>query len=313
MTRMEELESCLSGLLSTLKKNREHVPLEVLKTQYKQPYEELVRNINLTASAYAKSVLLHRLVLNPDADVEEQCTVINQMIQTSGMLKKISSCMSKTYDVGQIYPLILELRHMVEQALWPYVNQATCLVADLDDIEKEPTIYNFLTHEVMKMIPDSPRNRPALELLVHLTPEQRESVPPANHSMNGGIYHERTTIYPCEKVSFILTYDQLEAAYNIYREQFISCDFIRRSMERLEERIGLCNLPYRTLRDDPSLLHEAYLQFLRLEDCNVAYNDTLEQVIDAIEQWLASGTLSPVNLTVSNQNMGETFGTEVDV
>ena len=102
---------------------------------------------------------------------------------------------------------------------------------------------------------------------------------------------------PCEKVSFILTYDQLEAAYNIYREQFISCDFIRRSMERLEERIGLCNLPYET----------------RLEDCNVAYNDTLEQVIDAIEQWLASGTLSPVNLTVSNQNMGETFGTEVDV
>ena len=71
LTRMEELESCLSGLLSTLKKNREHVPLEVLKTQYKQPYEELVRNINLTASAYAKSVLLHRLVLNPDADVEE--------------------------------------------------------------------------------------------------------------------------------------------------------------------------------------------------------------------------------------------------
>ena len=175
--------------------NREHVPLEVLKTQYKQPYEELVRNINLTASAYAKSVLLHRLVLNPDADVEEQCTVINQMIQTSGMLKKISSCMSKTYDVGQIYPLILELRHMVEQALWPYVNQATCLVADLDDIEKEPTIYNFLTHEVYEN--DTWIHREIdlrWKLLVHLTPEQRESVPPANHSMNGGIYHERTTI-----------------------------------------------------------------------------------------------------------------------
>ena len=30
-----------------------------------------------------------------------------------------------TNDVGQIYPLILELRHMVEPALWPYVNQAT--------------------------------------------------------------------------------------------------------------------------------------------------------------------------------------------
>lgn len=118
---------------------------------------------------------------------------------------------------------------------------------------------------------------------------------------------------PCEKVSFILTYDLLEAAYNIYREQFISCDFIRRSLERLEERIGLCNLPYETLRDDPNLLHEAYLQFIRLEDCNVAYNDTLEQVINEIEQRLATGILSPTKLTVSSQNMGETFGTEVDV
>lgn len=117
---------------------------------------------------------------------------------------------------------------------------------------------------------------------------------------------------PCEKVSFILTYDQLEAAYNIYREQFISCDFIRRSFERLEEEMGLCNLPYETLRDDLNLLHEAYLQFLRLEDCNVAYNDTLDQVIDEIEQRLAAGTLSPANLIVSNQNMGETFRTEVD-
>ena len=89
---------------------------------------------------------------------------------------------------------------------------------------------------------------------------------------------------PCEKVSFILTYDQLEAAYNIYQEQFISCDFIRRSLERLEEGIGLCNLPYETLHDDPNLLHEAYLQFLRLEDCNVAYNDTLDQVIDAMRE-----------------------------
>ena len=118
---------------------------------------------------------------------------------------------------------------------------------------------------------------------------------------------------PCEKVSFILTYDLLEAAYNIYREQFISCDFIRRSLERLEERIGLCNLPYETLRDDPNLLHEAYLQFIRLEDCNVAYNDTLEQVINEIEQRLATGILSPTKLTVSSQNIGETFGTEVDV
>lgn len=148
MTKTEELESRLSGLLSTLKNNREHVPLEVLKTTYKQPYEELIRKINLTASAYAKSVLLHQLILNPDADIEEQCHVINQTIQRSGMLKKIGSCMSRTYDIRQMYLLILELRHMVELALWPYINLETYLVADLDNLEKEPVIYNLLTHEV---------------------------------------------------------------------------------------------------------------------------------------------------------------------
>ena len=191
LTRMEELGSCLSGLLSTLKNNREHVPLEVLKTQYKQPYEELIGKINQTASAYAKSVLLHRLILNPDADMEEQCGVINQTIQTSGMVKKISSCMSKTYDVGQMYPLVLELRHMVELALWPYVNQATCLVADLDDLEKEPLLYNLLTHKVYEN--DTWIHREIdlrWKLLVYLTPEQRASVPPANYTMNGGNTYE---------------------------------------------------------------------------------------------------------------------------
>ena len=62
-----------------------------------------------------------------------------------------------------------------------------------------------------------------------------------------------------------------------------------------------------------SLVNPALLD-LKKEGC-VVYNSatmTLEQVIDAIEQRLATGTLSPVNLTVSNQNMEETFGTEVD-
>lgn len=37
---------------------------------------------------------------------------------------------------------------MVELALWPYINLETYLVADLDNLEKEPVIYNLLTHEV---------------------------------------------------------------------------------------------------------------------------------------------------------------------
>ena len=196
MTRMEELRATFRAPLHSFKvKNREHVRSGSAEAQYKQPY---AKN---WSEHQPDRFCLCKICAAPPAGPESRMqmwrnnAVINQMIQTSGMLKKISSCMSKTYDVGQIYPLILELRHMVEQALWPYVNQATCLVADLDDIEKEPTIYNFLTHEVYEN--DTWIHREIdlrWKLLVHLTPEQRESVPPANHSMNGGIYHERTTI-----------------------------------------------------------------------------------------------------------------------
>lgn len=179
LTKIEELESCLSGLLSTLKNNREHVPLEILKTQYKHPYEQLILRINETATAYATKVLIHRLVLNPDADIEEQCAVIQQTIEDSGMLKTISSCMSKTYDVKQMHSLILECRHLVELALWPYINQATYLVADLDELEKEPLIYNTLIHEVYENDAWIPREVDlGWKLLISLPPEQKEMIPP---------------------------------------------------------------------------------------------------------------------------------------
>ena len=87
------------------------------------------------------------------------------------------------------------LRAVIVKKTCLSVNQATCLVADLDDIEKEPILYNLLTHAVYEN--DTWIHREIdlrWKLLVHLTPEQRESVPPANCNMNGGIYHERTII-----------------------------------------------------------------------------------------------------------------------
>ena len=57
MTNIYEQGSSLEKLLSTLKKNRENVPLEILKTQYKEPYEALVRQISQTATAFVKTGL----------------------------------------------------------------------------------------------------------------------------------------------------------------------------------------------------------------------------------------------------------------
>ncbi len=148
LTNIYELGSSLQKLLSTLKKNRENVPLDILKTYYKVPYEELIAQVNQTATTFVKSIVAGQLLINPDMSMEEQADVVNQTIQDSGMIKQISHCMSQTYDVTLIHMMALELRKKVEAALYPYIARKNCLVADLDDIEKEPIIYNTLTKQV---------------------------------------------------------------------------------------------------------------------------------------------------------------------
>lgn len=143
-----ELGSSLDKLLSTLKKNRENVPLETLKTYYRIPYESLIRQINETASDFVKMIVTDRLLINPDVSVDEQAAVINQTIQESGMLRQMGRTLYKTYDVQLLHQMALELRKRVEDALYPYIALKDCLVADLFDVEKTPIIYNTITKKV---------------------------------------------------------------------------------------------------------------------------------------------------------------------
>ena len=46
----QELRKTLAIHLDTLKRNREAVPLEVLKTKYKKPYDKLKQDISSAAS-----------------------------------------------------------------------------------------------------------------------------------------------------------------------------------------------------------------------------------------------------------------------
>ena len=110
--------------------------------------EELIAQVNQTATAFVKSIVAGQLLINPDVSMDEQADVVNQTIQDSGMIKQINHCMSQTYDVTLIHLMALELRKKVEAALYPYIARKNCLVADLDDIEKEPIIYNTLTKQV---------------------------------------------------------------------------------------------------------------------------------------------------------------------
>lgn len=88
MNNIYELGSKLCELLSTLKKNREYVPLEILQTQYRVPYETLKKQIGDTATAFVKEITLSKLMINPDVSLEEQISVIQQTITTSGILKE---------------------------------------------------------------------------------------------------------------------------------------------------------------------------------------------------------------------------------
>jgi hypothetical protein len=150
LTKIQELGSSLQKLLSTLKKNREMIPLEVLRSHYRQPYYALIRQINGTASAFVKAVLTDRLILNPDISVDEQASVINQVIADSGMEKQMSSCISMTYSTDQLYQMALEFRRKIECALWPYIDLKTCLVFDLDNPDAEPVTYNTLTKQICR-------------------------------------------------------------------------------------------------------------------------------------------------------------------
>ena len=150
LTKLQEQGSSLQKLLSTLKKNREMVSLEILKSHYRQPYYALIQQINRAASAFVKEVLTDRLILNPDISIEEQAAVINQVIADSGMERQMSSCISRTYNVDQLYQMALELRQKIECALWPYIDLKTCLVFDLDNPDAEPVTYNTLTRQICR-------------------------------------------------------------------------------------------------------------------------------------------------------------------
>lgn len=148
LNNIYELRSKLCELLSTLKKNREYVPLEILQTQYRVPYETLKKQIGDTATAFVKEITLSKLMINPDVSLEEQISVIQQAITTSGMLKEMSYTLSKLYDVELLHRQALKLRTYIEDALYPYIALQDCLVVDMERIEDTPIIYNTITQKV---------------------------------------------------------------------------------------------------------------------------------------------------------------------
>ena len=148
MNRINELGSNLQRLLSGLKKNRNSVPREVLRTQYHNAYYQLIAQVSEAAQLFVKYVVGHRLLINPYIPIEEQLAVVQHIIDTSTLLAEMRRCISQTYDVEELYSLALRLRAEIELALWPYINMETCYLLDMENPKKEPVLYNILKRQV---------------------------------------------------------------------------------------------------------------------------------------------------------------------
>lgn len=88
------------------------------------------------------------------------------------------------------------------------------------------------------------------------------------------------------KLSLYLTSVQIREVHELYQRHCFYQDFIERCNERLQDKTGLCNLPYDTLSEEDSLLDFAYILYCKWKDCNVTYNTTLDSVIDEVESLL---------------------------
>lgn len=148
MTDIYSLGSSLQKLLSTMKINRDRVPLETLKTVYRAPYEELKGQIKEQVQEFVLLIACHHLLINPEYSLDEQIAVVQDTIDHSGIPNEIGRSLSRDYDVSKIHELALKLRKELETALWPYIDRKTCLVVDLADINKTPVIYNTLTRQI---------------------------------------------------------------------------------------------------------------------------------------------------------------------
>ena len=84
---------------------------------------------------------------------------------------------------------------------------------------------------------------------------------------------------------------RLQTASDLYQKYAFCEDFIRRCEERKEQG-DLLHIPCEGLDESPYLLSKAYQQYCKWADCNVAYNTTLDLVVDEMERRIASGDLS---------------------
>lgn len=102
------------ALLTQLKRNRANVPLEVLKTKYRKPFEELQNRLRVMTVKIVYDVVLNGLLIRYE-DADGAYAEINQLIEESGLSKEISQAVFLNQDLGAVEEKTMELREKVHE------------------------------------------------------------------------------------------------------------------------------------------------------------------------------------------------------
>ena len=143
------LRSELEKQLRTLKNNRDKVPLEILKTKYKSGYDELCKNISLTATKYTKQVILYGICIHRDY-LDEAILIINSAIEESGLLRALSLAAFCKQDITEFTDLTLDLRKAIMEKLEIFYQNNTGLYITRNQSGISSDLYCFANNSVLR-------------------------------------------------------------------------------------------------------------------------------------------------------------------
>ncbi|MBE5987126.1 MAG: hypothetical protein E7250_05310 [Paenibacillaceae bacterium] len=102
------------SLLDSLKRNKENVPLETLKTKYSKPYEQLTQSIQSMTREILQDVAINGLQIERD-EADQKYLEINSAISGSGILKKASQAAFIQQDADLVLEYAGQLREIVQR------------------------------------------------------------------------------------------------------------------------------------------------------------------------------------------------------
>lgn len=110
--KTSSLRNELEKNLMTLKRNREHVSLELLKTRYATGYATLCNSIKQAASAYLKETVLCGIRIREDY-AAEGIALIQKCIDDSGLLNQLSKAAFYNQNIAEFDALADKLHEKI--------------------------------------------------------------------------------------------------------------------------------------------------------------------------------------------------------